>query len=122
MKLVELKSKEQRWWDDINRARANLGARALSRKEFLEHNRVIEDEMDPIRYILVVAFGAKHLLFHRVEDASFCSHISKATLFKREAAAEAVRKSMEHPKTRSLVRVVPVKKVKTGVRLVNKIS
>ena len=84
--------------------------------------RAVIKSRDTTRYVIIAALGGRWILFHRVEDAGFGSHISMATLFKHRRSAEAVRKTVCGTKLRCGLKVVKVKKTKSGVRLAEKLT
>jgi hypothetical protein len=92
----------------------------LSDAKLNRMRRSIADSFDPTRYIIVSPIGRSDVLCYRTEDSSFCSHISMATLFKNQEVAEAVRGAIFGQKLQERLKVVRVKKTKSGVRLVGR--
>lgn len=53
----------------------------------------LKDARDPTRFAIVSRFSRKFVLYYNVSDDTYAMNdISAATLFKRQRAAEAVRK------------------------------
>ena len=94
----------------------------LSRRKLERMRRAVIASRDPTRYIIVATFAGRWVLYHRVEDAGFGSHISMATLFKQRSVAEAVRKTIFGSRLQRRLRVIKVRKSKTGVRLAEKLN
>ena len=94
----------------------------LSKAKLERMRRNIADSVDPTRYVIVAPFAKGDVLYYRVEDAGFGSHISMATLFKRKQVALAASKAIYGSKVRRSLKVVQVKKTKSGVRVVGDLS
>lgn len=92
----------------------------LSKVKLERMRRSIAESRDPTRYVIAVRFAERATFYYRAEDAGFGSHIRMATLFKQEKVAEAVRSAIYGRKLRDKLKVVRVKKTKTGVRVVSR--
>jgi hypothetical protein len=78
------------------RAQADIDAAAdvspLTRAQIRELDRRIKDSEDRTRYLLVSVFGPKFALYYNVSEDSYGMNDARyATLFKRRAAAQAVK-------------------------------
>lgn len=64
----------------------------LSRSQIRELDRRVKDSKDRMRYLLVSVMGSRFVLYYNVsQDAYGMNNPRYATLFKRRAAAEAIR-------------------------------
>lgn len=92
---------------------------AAQRKEL---QRRLDDLDDPTRFIIVSAFSPRFFLYYNAESGCYGTDMTSATLFKRRAAAHAVRRTLSTGKPRDSLQVIPVKKVPSGWRLLGKIK
>lgn len=87
-----------------------------------ELQRRLDDMRDPTRFIIVSAFSKRFVLYYNAESGCYGSDRAYATLFKQQAAAQAVRQTLASDKRRDSLQVVRVKKVPSGWRLLGKIK
>jgi hypothetical protein len=67
----------------------------LTRAQIRELDRRIKDSMDRTRYLLVSAMTPRFVLYYNVSEDTFEHNNARhATLFKRRAAADAVRRHL----------------------------